>query len=86
MKRRTFIRSISAAGGLLDSAAAQTPTRTPGLRLDLHTHFYTEAYFDSIRDSGGDFSFGKSPTGQTIITMRSTAETRRGSGRDLKRT
>jgi len=69
MKRRNFIRSVSAAG-LLDSAAAQAPSRTPGLRLDLHTHFYTQAYFDNIRESGGDFSFGTSPTGQTIITHR----------------
>jgi aminocarboxymuconate-semialdehyde decarboxylase len=70
MKRRNFIRSLSAAAGLLDSPAAQTPARTPGRRLDLHTHFYTQAYFESIRESGGDFSFGKSPTGQTIITHR----------------
>ena len=70
MKRRNFIRSLSAAAGLLDSPAAQTPARTPARRLDLHTHFYTQAYFESIRESGGDFSFGKSPTGQTIITHR----------------
>ncbi len=69
MKRRQFIRSLGATG-LLDSAAAQTSARTPGLRLDLHTHFYTQGFFDSIRESGGDFSFGQSPTGQTIITHR----------------
>src|SRR5215471_9845717 len=70
MRRRNFIRSLSVAAGLLNSPAAQTPARTPGRRLDLHTHFYTQAYFESIRESGGDFSFGKSPTGQTIITHR----------------
>src|ERR1035438_6730878 len=70
MKRRNFIRSVGAAAGLAEAAAAQAQLRTPGLRLDLHTHFYTQAYFDNIRESGGDFSFGKSPTGQTIITHR----------------
>jgi len=70
MKRRNFIRSVGAAASLLETASAQTPMRTPGLRLDLHTHFYTQAYFDNIRESGGDFSFDKSPSGQTIITHR----------------
>lgn len=40
------------------------------LKLDLHTHFYTEAFFQSIRDLGTEFSFATSPTGQTIITYR----------------
>ena len=66
MKRRNFIGSVSSAAAGL----AQTPRRTPGLRLDLHTHFYTQGYFDNIRESGGDFSFDKDPTGRTIITHR----------------
>ena len=71
MKRRNFLRSVTTAAGLLETAAsAQPPRRTPGLRLDLHTHFYTQAYFDNIRESGGDFSFDKDPTGRTIITHR----------------
>jgi aminocarboxymuconate-semialdehyde decarboxylase len=37
---------------------------------DLHTHHYTQAYFDAIRDRGGDYSFGTDPTGRTIITLR----------------
>ena len=37
-------------------------------KLDLHTHFYTDAYFQAIRDLPSEFSFGNSPTGQTIIT------------------
>lgn len=41
-----------------------------GPKLDLHTHFYTEAYFQKIRDLPSDFSFGQSSTGQTIITYR----------------
>jgi aminocarboxymuconate-semialdehyde decarboxylase len=40
------------------------------LKYDLHTHYYPKAYFDRIRDSGGDFSFGQDPTGRTIITFR----------------
>ena len=38
--------------------------------FDLHTHHYTRAYFDSVRDSGGDYSFAKDPTGRDIITLR----------------
>lgn len=39
-------------------------------KLDLHTHFYTERYFQTIRDLPSEFSFGASPSGQTIITYR----------------
>ena len=38
------------------------------MRLDLHTHYYTEKYFQMIRDYGSEFSFDKDPTGRTIIT------------------
>jgi aminocarboxymuconate-semialdehyde decarboxylase len=40
------------------------------LKFDLHTHFYTQDYFDRIRDLPSEFSFDKSPSGQTIITFR----------------
>src|ERR1051326_7911615 len=40
------------------------------MRFDLHTHFYTEAFFQSIRDLPSEFSFATSSTGQTIITYR----------------
>ena len=40
------------------------------MRLDLHTHYYPPAYFDRIERSGGDFSFGTSPTGQRIIRFK----------------
>jgi predicted TIM-barrel fold metal-dependent hydrolase len=63
-------RSASRTGSVRRRSSAQAPLRTPGLRFDLHTHFYTQAYFDNIRESGGDFSFDKSPSGQTIITHR----------------
>ncbi len=40
------------------------------MKLDLHTHYYPATYFDRVRGSGGDFSFGQDPTGRTIITFR----------------
>ena len=40
------------------------------MKLDLHTHFYTDAFFQTIRDLPSEFSFGTSSTGQTIITYR----------------
>jgi aminocarboxymuconate-semialdehyde decarboxylase len=39
-------------------------------KFDLHTHFYTEQFFQTIRDLPSEFSFGTSPSGQTIITYR----------------
>jgi aminocarboxymuconate-semialdehyde decarboxylase len=41
----------------------ETPT------LDLHTHHYTPAFFDAVRERGGDYSFAKDPTGRDIITL-----------------
>jgi aminocarboxymuconate-semialdehyde decarboxylase len=40
------------------------------MKLDLHTHYYPPAYFDTIRKTPGDFSFGTDPTGRTIITYK----------------
>ena len=39
-------------------------------KFDLHTHYYPAAYFDKIRDLPSEFSFDKSPSGQTIIKYR----------------
>jgi aminocarboxymuconate-semialdehyde decarboxylase len=39
-------------------------------KLDLHTHFYTDRYFQTIHDLPSEFSFAKSSTGQTIITYQ----------------
>ena len=45
--------------------------KTPPLRkFDLHTHYYPPIYFDKIRDLPSEFSFDKSPSGQTIIKYR----------------
>jgi aminocarboxymuconate-semialdehyde decarboxylase len=41
------------------------------VRLDLHTHYYPPSFFESIRGAAAsDFSFGRDPTGRTIITYR----------------
>ena len=40
------------------------------MKLDLHTHYYPERYFQMVRDYGSEFSFDKDPTGRTIITHR----------------
>ncbi|MGZ8846181.1 MAG: amidohydrolase family protein [Pyrinomonadaceae bacterium] len=42
----------------------------PGRKLDLHTHYYPPIYFDKIRELPSEFSFDKSPSGQTIIKYR----------------
>jgi aminocarboxymuconate-semialdehyde decarboxylase len=42
----------------------------PTRKLDLHTHYYPEVYFDKIRELPSEFSFDKSPSGQTIIKYR----------------
>ena len=43
---------------------------TPLRKFDLHTHYYPTIYFDKIRDLPSEFSFDKSPSGQTIIKYR----------------
>jgi len=39
-------------------------------KFDLHTHYYPPVYFDKISELPSEFSFDKSPSGQTIITYR----------------
>jgi aminocarboxymuconate-semialdehyde decarboxylase len=62
--RRDFLKSAAA----LTVAPQQQPARGP--KLDLHTHYYPEAYFQKIRDTPGEFTFDKDPTGRTIIKYR----------------
>lgn len=42
------------------------------MKIDIHTHYYPETYFQMIRDAHAqsEFSFDKDPTGRTIITHR----------------
>jgi aminocarboxymuconate-semialdehyde decarboxylase len=81
MDRRKFLKSAtsataaSALGGALPSetlAAQPLPAppqqRAATQRLDIHTHFYTQGFFEKIRESGGQFSFTTDPAGRTIIT------------------
>jgi len=70
--RRGFLQTVGAVGAvssvLAPDARGQGPAKT--LKLDLHTHYYPEAYFQKIRDTPGEFSFDKDPTGRTIIKYR----------------
>lgn len=40
------------------------------MKIDVHTHYYPEAFFQMLRDTPSEFSFAKDPTGRTIITHR----------------
>jgi aminocarboxymuconate-semialdehyde decarboxylase len=40
------------------------------MRIDTHTHYYPETYFQMIREIPSEFSFDKDPTGRTIIKFR----------------
>src|SRR5215470_8884888 len=40
------------------------------LKIDIHTHFYPEVYFEFIRRTQSDFAFDHDPTGRTIIKYR----------------
>jgi len=40
------------------------------MRYDLHTHYYPASFFELIRNTPGEFSFGTDPTGRTIIRQR----------------
>ena len=40
------------------------------MKIDVHTHYYPEMFFEMIRSTPSDFSFAKDPTGRTIITHR----------------
>src|SRR5258706_6330179 len=72
MDRRGFLQAVGAVGAasaaLAPDAKGQDARRA--LRFDLHTHYYPEAYFQKIRDTPGEFTFDKDPTGRTIIKYR----------------
>ena len=65
----------SVAAGAQAARPAPLPAAQPGAaprvpRWDIHTHHYTAGFFETVRASGGDFSFGTDPTGRTIITYK----------------
>ena len=77
MKRRDFLLTAGSLGlagsarGTIDvlAQAAQRPaTAAPSQKLDIHTHYYTQGFFQKIRETGGQFSFATDPAGRPIIT------------------
>src|SRR5213083_553682 len=58
MSSKPFVKSLT----ILEKSASR--------KFDLHTHYYPPIYFDKIRELPSEFSFDKSPSGQTIITYR----------------
>jgi aminocarboxymuconate-semialdehyde decarboxylase len=77
MNRREFLSvagSIGLAGatGTTTTVAGQATSApsppAPSPKLDIHTHYYTPAFFERIREHGGQFSFSTDPTGRSIIT------------------
>src|SRR5215470_3724714 len=71
MIRRDFLKTVGAAttGALLEREARAQKT-TSGRKLDLHTHYYPESFFQKIRETQSEFSFDRDPTGRTIIKYR----------------
>jgi aminocarboxymuconate-semialdehyde decarboxylase len=78
MNRRQFLwtaaGSIGVGGTSRDTieavrqAGQPRTTVAPSPKLDLHTHYYTDEFFQKIRASGGQFSFTTDPNGRSIIT------------------
>ena len=50
------------------AGGAASPAVAPSPKLDIHTHFYTQGFFQKIRETGGEFSFTTDPNGRPIIT------------------
>jgi aminocarboxymuconate-semialdehyde decarboxylase len=69
MNRREFL-STAAGGtvGVLAEKVQRPAAVAPSQKLDIHTHYYTQGFFQKIRENGGEFSFSTDPTGRSIIT------------------
>jgi aminocarboxymuconate-semialdehyde decarboxylase len=69
MNRREFL-STAAGGtvGVLAERVQRPAAVAPSPKLDIHTHYYTQGFFQKIRENGGEFSFSTDPTGRSIIT------------------
>jgi aminocarboxymuconate-semialdehyde decarboxylase len=65
MNRREFLSTTAVSIG---AAAVARGQGAPSPKLDIHTHHYTPAFFQKIRESGGHFSFTTDPNGRSIIT------------------
>jgi len=78
MNRREFLAAAGGTIGLAGAARtttdalAQAPqpaaTAARPQTLDIHTHFYTQGFFQKIRESGGQFAFTSDPNDRPIIT------------------
>src|SRR6266498_1657452 len=55
---------------LPDAAPGPSITVKPRMRIDTHNHYYPSRYFEMIRETPSEFSFGTDPTGRTIIQHR----------------
>ena len=55
---------------LPDAAPGPSITVKLRMRIDIHNHYYPARYFETIRETPSDFSFGTDPTGRTIIQHR----------------
>jgi aminocarboxymuconate-semialdehyde decarboxylase len=55
-----------AATGTVETPAQAAPVKPR--TLDIHTHYYTQGFFEKIRQHGGHFSFTTDPAGRPIIT------------------
>jgi aminocarboxymuconate-semialdehyde decarboxylase len=64
MNRREFLSTTAASLG----AAAVARGQAVSQKLDIHTHYYTQGFFEKIRENGGHFSFTADPNGRPIIT------------------
>ena len=77
MNRRQFLwtaGSIGVAGARGAAEVLTQPAPRPAQvasppKLDIHTHFYTQGFFQKIRETGGQFSFTTDPAGRPIITF-----------------
>jgi len=65
MNRREFLATTAASVG---AAAVARGQGAPTQKLDIHTHYYTQGFFQKIRENGGHFSFSTDPAGRSIIT------------------
>src|SRR6186713_2908921 len=76
MDRREFLAAVGSVGmagaaagtGVLGQTVQRPAPAAPSQKLDIHTHFYTQGFFQKIRDTGGQFSFAMDPNDRPIIT------------------
>jgi aminocarboxymuconate-semialdehyde decarboxylase len=76
MNRREFLSTVGSVGvagaaagtGVLGQPGQRPAPAAPQQKLDIHTHFYTQGFFQKIKETGGQFSFAMDPNDRPIIT------------------